>query len=451
MFVILLIAMLSIDSLYYDLRVKKELDNTPEANKISVTVDPDNGILYLYDYTSGHLYNRDISDSLKLIDTLNYKFLGQVVIHFVNDKNAILIIDSGLGRVHLYDLNNRTLSRLDESYILRAFFGFSGYADGTDILAIGGEGEFIRRNQLIEFRSEAGGEWWQILNSDALPSNQKLSNYQLSKGNTDDEFLYFMIADNMLHTYTLSNNYTQKSSYNKVGEFEFEFDLEEELTPISFSDYNTIEDYQYLFKDYFYSLANNQVYKSGLSEKYDLIYGIYESGPDSVLVAFWDTPSLSPLPLDLKVDRVAITEMEFIPVNNKVSKISIYVVLFILILSILVLIVFKTVYSKRRIGLKIELQEDVLILHSKNTQVVLDDRFQINFMQIVIKYINKGTNTIPLEIFSEIFNGLNIDKSNESRRRKKIIDSINSKVGYALLSLNKDDYDNRKKVIIVKI
>jgi hypothetical protein len=72
-------------------------------------------------------------------------------------------------------------------------------------------------------------------------------------------------------------------------------------------------------------------------------------------------------------------------------------------------------------------------------------------MQIVIKYINKGTNTIPLEIFSEIFNGLNIDKSNESRRRKKIIDSINSKVGYALLSLNKDDYDNRKKVIIVKI
>jgi hypothetical protein len=143
--------------------------------------------------------------------------------------------------------------------------------------------------------------------------------------------------------------------------------------------------------------------------------------------------------------------MEFIPVNNKVSKISIYVVLFILILSILVLIVFKTVYSKRRIGLKIELQEDVLILHSKNTQVVLDDRFQINFMQIVIKYINKGTNTIPLEIFSEIFNGLNIDKSNESRRRKKIIDSINSKVGYALLSLNKDDYDNRKKVIIVTI
>jgi hypothetical protein len=72
-------------------------------------------------------------------------------------------------------------------------------------------------------------------------------------------------------------------------------------------------------------------------------------------------------------------------------------------------------------------------------------------MQIVIKYINKGTKTIPLEIFSEIFDGLNIDKSNESRRRKKIIDSINNKVGYALLSLKKDDYDNRKKIIIVKI
>ncbi len=139
-------------NLFYDLRAKLEIEYMLEEEAYVLSFDPYQKKMYYYSMRTGVLSEESNNNDKVTIDTLDYKFLGLSVINYYPPNHSIYILDGGGGRVHRYDLDSKQLIRIDRSYPMRAFFGFSGEMIGPKRINImGGAGEFMRRNQLLSF------------------------------------------------------------------------------------------------------------------------------------------------------------------------------------------------------------------------------------------------------------------------------------------------------------
>ena len=127
----------------------------PMGSGLEVTIgsfNPIEEVFYLYNESTGVLYSYDFNNELTILDTLDADFLEYVNMQYIPEPHSIVFFDRGLGRVHLYDLEQKRLERLDESYNMRAFYGSSGFvAAYGNIFTMGGYGEFRHKNALLKF------------------------------------------------------------------------------------------------------------------------------------------------------------------------------------------------------------------------------------------------------------------------------------------------------------
>ena len=117
--------------------------------------------------------------------------------------------------------------------------------------------------------------------------------------------------------------------------------LSKNLNPISFSNFTSIGDNQHMFDEYFYNLSSNQILKVNLPELNEDIFGIYQAEVDSVLIVYWHNFGLNPNLINgLKLKTISSSEISFIPLNNKVKKLSKTTIVFgVLVLVIIILLV----------------------------------------------------------------------------------------------------------------
>jgi len=169
------------------------LTYTPEevsiSGGVSVAIHPEDGSIYLYFRENGSILQFSESGQIDTLGTFTVEFNERQIIDVHPNGNELLFWDSGLGRVHSFDLNTLEFTRLDESHNHMNQFGHAATLDEMgNIYAMGGYGYWEFKNHLIYY-SQNDRQWdlFSKPDSEIVPKN---TGGQLFR--TNGTFYYFV-------------------------------------------------------------------------------------------------------------------------------------------------------------------------------------------------------------------------------------------------------------------
>lgn len=153
------------------------------------TFDPSSGRIFLYNQENRHLISIHESGIVDTLATFPEDIERLDYMESTHDGESIYFWESGIGRVHRYDLETGTVEREDTSYSHRTMFGHAAFLSEDEfIYAIGGYGYWEMRNFLIRYEREYG-QWEKVptMNDELVIRQTRGLLYQL-----DGDFYYFV-------------------------------------------------------------------------------------------------------------------------------------------------------------------------------------------------------------------------------------------------------------------
>lgn len=122
-------------------------------NSFAYTYNPQTHSFYLFENHSGRLLEITKHDEVKILDTLNFPFsTTRHVMETLRNGEEIYFWEHGLGQVYKYDLKNKKLNHISNTFVDKLMFSHGAFVDSDDIIyAQGGYGFWQKRNYLLKF------------------------------------------------------------------------------------------------------------------------------------------------------------------------------------------------------------------------------------------------------------------------------------------------------------
>lgn len=122
-------------------------------NSFAYTYNPQTHSFYLFENHSGRLLEITKHDDVKVLDTLNFPFSTTAhAMETLRNGEEIYFWEYGLGQVYKYDLKNKKLNHISNTYVNRFMIDHGAFVDSDDIIyAQGGYGFWQNRNLLLKF------------------------------------------------------------------------------------------------------------------------------------------------------------------------------------------------------------------------------------------------------------------------------------------------------------
>jgi hypothetical protein len=149
------------------------LENVSTDEGVFVTINPINGSVYIHFSENNNIVQFSEAGQIDTLGTLPNELSNRQVIDVNPNGKELLMWDAGLGRVHSFNLETRTFTRLDESHNHRNQFGHAAtVAEDGNIYAMGGYGYWEFKNHLVYYSQEQ--RQWELVSkpdSEIVPSN----------------------------------------------------------------------------------------------------------------------------------------------------------------------------------------------------------------------------------------------------------------------------------------
>ena len=436
---------------YYTIPLGAQSQNGVEVS--TGTFDPFEGVFYGYNEQNG-LFIRSDKDGFQILDTLDAGLLTQVRIQFISDSERVLFVDAGLGRVFVYDLKDSNLTRIDNSYDFRSFFGFSGFVDeGFNVFSMGGYGEFRQKNTFLRFYSQRG-QWEELATGGRVPEPDEMG--FIFEVNEITNTAYFVVTNKgAIRIYVLD-----RASF----EWKFKGTFDVVLPPNEmgyylnyFTNHKQIGSLLHIRGNIFYDYIKNEIniWKGG----FDKIAGIYSTSETSDSLYCIHSKSgrgTSIYSHDLVVERLPmepfLVESNFESIRPRHQVLWTYgIMLFIALAGVLTVVLI--VRSPRELRLKrstpITFHADRVELNSKyvSEKVLFFDELDIIFWKYMQQILEQNIQKISLEELDDtLFKGL-ANPTQRSSKRTKLISRINKELGYTFLTIERAESDKRRKLI----
>ncbi|WP_101073798.1 hypothetical protein [Rhodohalobacter barkolensis] len=453
-------------------------ENTQNTNS-SVTLHPDTGDLYIYYQNPGYLIRFTENSEVDTLATLEFESnFGQVLDVHPEDKN-LLFWDSGVGRVHSFDLNERSLERLDESHNHMNQFGHAATLgeDGT-IYAMGGYGYWTFKNLLIEYIHEE--QQWELV---SIPDPNLVPKNNLGLLlHHDDTFTYFTmpldqtVGHNLVYTFKPAEN---RWEYNETVTSllsQRTIDVERSASYYRQTSTQAVDREKHLFGflnnassqndlAYILNYRDNEMYELDLSQFsiYDAKNIFYSSKQDRwvILGHPFSTNRRDHLivkTIPFNPDHPAFTRIEAEQEFELVSMVILggFGGLFVLLLGWLA---YKTITTT----------EAGTSPHSKNVTISKNDNSEIEiyfegerfnysgdiyltrFIEVIYDMKINGISEMLISDLDQKLFSENTHASYMSRTRKKLIQVINQESNINLIEERKSQTDKRVKVIYLNL
>ena len=465
-----LITFLSVqDTTGYDYLSEKDYQrNVISPLRYRYSVDVMNEGLYIYDHKNGVISFRD-NESIEVIDTLNRKYIDSTTLHYDNTKQRLIFLDAGGGRVFEYDIETKTLNRLDKSYRLRSFYAAKNYFyDLNRIFSYGGGGEFSSKNNLLYFNNSIEGEWEEIV-MNSKPSTDLLI-FSLLFDKITNSFFLFTVSNDLQFLEIYFAKYKSdteiNSEWKQLDRFSIDGDVRKTISNQNqFSNYNLIARKANVLGKYFYEIDNGTLIKLNTSKDY---YGVFRhSENDSLLVV--ENPFLIPeeygqvTPFEFTLKSHSIDDFfenqSFVVIPSiRQQRIQLGLIVFAaLIFFLLGVMLYRKQSTKTQSAnysepsFNVISSDNHIVVHiGSNTHYFYED-LEIKILTLIYEVTQKGLDTIDLDLFDEkVFNGLG-HKSHITTKRNDAFKRINKTLGLEFIKKEKSQEDKRRKLIKISL
>lgn len=447
---------------YYDLRAKLEIEFMLEEQAYVVSFDPYQKKMYYYNMRTGLLSEEGKNYEKITIDTLDYKFLGLSVINYYPPNHSIYILDGGGGRVHRYDLDSKQLIRMDRSYPMRAFFGFSGEMIGPKRLNImGGAGEFMRRNQLLSFNINSSREWSEVITTNFNQWDNSFYDLGMYRDMRDKSLYYIRYQAKTLNIY-------KGEVEEKKGKYTIDWELLERLRLTEniaikelngFTDYSQVGKYINISGNYLFDIEKTKLVKwspKTLAKNQQILaIRATSSTPDSVTYIYftqleqspdgfyaWETVSINEF---MGATFEDITLGAFFIRDNQIRWLFLFVALITVPIFIYSFIISKP--RRKKVNLIIEWSENTVNVFLDGKLIQFNEIEEIEFWRIINDLHQANISAIELERFDELLFTDYIHKSHVTSKRNALIEKVNNDLDFNFVKLIKSSNDRRRKLL----
>lgn len=393
-----------------------------------------NDSVSIYDVNSFHLLERK-----EIISPANFNFIG----YHILDLEPIHFVEVNGGKI--YQLNNDTIQRIDNSYTHKMAFGSNLFTYNDTIYRYGGYGYWTSNNKLT-FYDPTTNEW-QIINS--ANGIYPLGSYDSFHKILNDKL--YIIGGIKVNPKDL-NNYL----YNdEIWSFDFKTKKWENLGELSQNMEYNIASYE-LNDNIFYvteGLLEEIDLKNNLLKKYDLnpliqkTYGVHKPFVHKENIYLWAQYDTGPQLVKRKIDT-----LKYNLVNEEALVKDYYIVALKLVIVIACMFLLIFLFSFRK---KYKNNSNKLLF--KNNKAIIKDNFtnlDTAENKLITLLINNDFSITNEKLVNNFYN-TDLDRSQNIRNINKFISDLNLKLK-TMLNTDTDiiyksvnSLDKRMKIVIL--
>lgn len=438
-----------LDSLSVDNRTRFELNGLKGNEVYSISFNPNEKEVYVYDQTFGIL-SKKVSNQITILDTLNPNLIGTTKIHYdINDENLVFV-DAGLGRIITYDIENKNLERVDNSYKMRSFYGFVGFFnDQGNVITYGGAGEFVRKNKTLVYNLHNQNEWWedQYLIKSRNPSTDELT---IGLFENEGYYLFSLFNDNLIVRRTKFEKQISKR-WEKINKYRVRKDLIDGVySDYSFSNYRSINNNLNVRGKYFFDVEEERLMRWETEIK---VVGIFHSlNKDSVHVLYSNVLNDLNNPFEYEISTYSVKDFFE---NNTFETLESIEDRRIKIILLLIVFLVITVFISTNLRLKnqttttpILISDNSVIVSTNKRKVVFSEKLEIDVFSLIEKLKVDEINILELDQFDELLFSDRGHRSNQTTKRKRVIEKINQDLDRDFITTRKSYSDKRRKMIV---
>lgn len=438
-----------VDSLLTDNRTGFELNALINNEIYSISFNPLEKEIYVYDQSSGILSKKD-NYQITILDTLNPYLIGTTKIHYDIYEDNLVFVDAGLGRIIRYDIEKKNLRRDDNSYKMRSFYGFVGFfRDDGSVITYGGNGEFTQKNKTLVYNLHKQSEWWEYQNL-IQSSNPSTDEKTIGLFETEGFYLFSLFNDDlivrrMMFDKKLSKRWEKISKYGVRKDF-----LDGVYSDYSFSNYRLINDNLNVRGKYFYDIEEERLMRWETEIK---VVGIYQSSNrDSVHVVYSNTLNNLNNPFKYEISTYSVEdffENNAFEILESIEDRRIKITLLIIVLLVITVFTYTNLRPKSQTTTTpIFIRDNTVIVRVNNRKVVFSEKLEVDVLSLIEKLKVDEIDILELDQFDELLFGDRGYRSNQTAKRKKVIEKINNSLDRDFITTRKSDSDKRRKMIV---
>ncbi|MDZ7755089.1 hypothetical protein [Rhodohalobacter sp.] len=464
------------------------LTYTPEevsiSEGVSVAIHPEDGSIYLYFRENGNILQFSESGQVDTLGTFTVEFNKRQIIDVHPNGNELLFWDSGLGRVHSFDLNTLEFTRLDESHNHMNQFGHAATLDEMgNIYAMGGYGYWEFKNQLIYYSQN--DKQWQLHSKPDPEIVPKNSGGRLFR--THSTFYYFVkpTRSNTLHSFAYKylpeeNEWVSDHQLNRLFSQNFlsfggshsvyaqtstyAIDRGRNLIGLLYS--RNQSDYAYIV-----DLEEKQTYRFDLSQLniYNSKNLFYVPGKDHWVILGHpfstnrrDQLILRTFEFDLSHPALSVVQFQEEEGFKTIMILGTFGGLFLIIIG---WFVYRNILSNGDRGesekrsksspyimeISKDDEEELTVYFEDKNFSHSGDVYLSRMFEVIYQMKREGISEILISDLDQKLFSENTHSSYKSRTRRKVIQVINSESDYEIIEEKKSQTDKRIKVIDVNL
>ena len=421
------------------------------------TIAPEVGKVFWYFRESGILASQDLEQHIVVLDTLDRDIFSQMNIDYLPKERALLLWDSGIGRVFQYDLDSKVIERLDHSYNFNAFFDHGEYVD-TDtktIYTLGGYGEFTSKDVFMYFNVDKG-KWVDVTYFGDRPNSKFLGDLEYDERN--NLFYYVQYEGLVIHMYSIDPSIWKSTL---LGSFQVS---DKPLSVDRVSGIRRLDSEAgmlYIYGSMFYDIASNSIreYTFGEGEFSSLDNGImasFDEGSQQWLLLGqlkFDWPRIDLMPVALTLENGDERYFERINKQEEGTEMRLGFWIMVFVLCVLIIITGRAMLQARAQPSKeaaIRIRPNHIEVRGPEGLIEFNEELEIAFWRYIDQLNQKNMHSADFKEFDKhIFPPIQNDSQN-SLQRKKLIQHINSKLACEFVQIQKSELDRRYRRLVFK-
>ena len=451
-FLLIVLFQYQLDPLLVDNRTRLELNGLKGNDVYTISFNPNEKELYVYDQSSGIL-SKKVSNQIINLDTLNPNIIAKTVLHYDFFNDRLLFLDAGLGRVFEYEFNSKTISRLDNSYMMRSFYGHVGFVtkDG-DIFIYGGSGEFTTKNEVLLYKNDSQSEWqdYEYKNTRSSPKPEDYPLHLYQSNNLQNYLILFSYKDDLLYVRELSENFTKERVWDIKNKFKIQNGIVSQGSSLNqFSNYRKTGFELNIFGNYLYD------HKRGILRRWVTdknLFGIFESlnQEDSLHIVYNNNNDDNPLNLIIETYSVKdFFENNTFETLESIEDRRIKIILLLIVFLVITVFIYTNLRPKSQTTtIPILISDNSVIVRINNRKVVFSEKLEVDVLSLIEKLKVDEIDILELDQFDELLFSDRGHRSNQTTKRKKVIEKINQDLDRDFITTRKSGSDKRRKMIV---
>lgn len=431
---------------------------------ISYTIDLKNERLFFFHNVNNRLYEVSYTGETSSFQVDFKENMAGQNLHYNEEKNALLFWDDGGGRVHLLNMDDRTLERVDRSFNFRSFLMHGAWVnDQMDIYIMGGYGLFELKNLLLKYSSELR-EWIMVPVTGDIPDRGYGRFYYMD---TDSSLLYFLFEPDRRSRLSTGTTVfkinTNSFQWEKIGFFNLDLASTSRVeNRVGNKRVDPIRGYIHLTDNVLFDIKKNHIVfvdLSIISTELQVVYSMFYTGVQDEWIVVGRTKGQD---LQLFIQKVNLSELLTNSVSVRMESWVTHPLGQIGIVVSLCIVIFAGIWKIRRTGnqkdkrnhsdsaISVSIHDSEIILEIQGKRSQIKDPIERNLWKFVIVNLSKGLNSFDITEFDQEVLGSISHPSQRSKKRASLLENINRLVGEELFVVNQSLVDKRYKQIVIR-